>query len=55
MVISTEDRDHRIKAFLSGADNYILRPYEVEELFAIVKNLARRVLTTQKLNRPGFC
>ena len=43
LVLSVENQDDRVRAFMSGADNYILRPYEVEELLAIVDSLKRRL------------
>ncbi len=43
LVISLENQDDRVRAFLSGADNYIVRPYEIEELLATVGSLARRL------------
>ena len=43
LVIALENQDDRARAFLSGADNYIVRPYEIEELLAIVGSLARRL------------
>lgn len=43
VTISVMNQDDRVRAFLSGADNYIVRPYEVEELLAIVGSLERRL------------
>jgi DNA-binding response OmpR family regulator len=43
LVLSIENQEDRVRAFLSGADNYLLRPYEVEELLAIVGSLKRRL------------
>jgi DNA-binding response OmpR family regulator len=43
LVLSIENQEDRVRAFLSGADNYLLRPYEVEELLAIVGSMKRRL------------
>lgn len=43
IIISPLNQDDRVRAFLSGADNYIVRPYVVEELLAIVCSLERRL------------
>jgi DNA-binding response OmpR family regulator len=43
LVLSIENQEDRVRAFLSGADNYLLRPFEVEELLAIVGSLKRRL------------
>lgn len=43
VTISLLNQDDRVRAFFSGADNYIVRPYEVEELLAIVGSLERRL------------
>ena len=43
VTIPLTNQEGRVQAFLAGADNYIVRPYEVEELLAIVGSLERRV------------
>lgn len=48
--ISLLNQDDRVKAFLSGADNYIIRPYEIEELLATLASLRRRLQWQLTLN-----
>ena len=43
VTIPLTNQEGRVQAFLAGADNYIVRPYEVEELLAIVGSLERRL------------
>ena len=43
VTIPLTNQEGRVQAFLAGADNYIVRPYEVEELLAIVGSLKRRL------------
>lgn len=42
LVLSSDNQDDRVSAFMSGADNYILQPYDIEELLAIVGSMERR-------------
>lgn len=41
LVVASGDADSRSRAFRSGADNYLIKPYAMDELLAIVKNLSR--------------
>lgn len=43
LILSNANPDESVQAFVSGADNYILRPYEVEDMLAIVCSLERRL------------
>jgi DNA-binding response OmpR family regulator len=43
VTIPFSNQEGRVQAFLAGADNYLVRPYEVEELLAIVGSLKRRL------------
>ncbi|ALK93225.1 Transcriptional regulatory protein PrrA [Limnohabitans sp. 103DPR2] len=43
VTIPLTNQEGRVQAFLAGADNYLVRPYEVEELLAIVGSLKRRL------------
>ena len=43
VTIPLTNQEGRVQAFLAGADNYIVSPYEVEELLAIVASLKRRL------------
>lgn len=51
IIISPLNQDDRVRAFLSGADNYIVRPYVVEELLAIVCSLERRLRSAADYHR----
>lgn len=51
IIISPLNQDDRVRAFLSGADNYIVRPYVVEELLAIVCSLERRLRSAANYHR----
>lgn len=44
LVIAEDAPEHGTKAFRSGADNYLVRPYDFNLLLAIIKSLARRLL-----------
>jgi len=43
VVISQAVRSHKVQALLSGADNFIVRPYTKQELLATVAGLSRRL------------
>lgn len=43
LAISVDNEDDKTRAYLSGADNYLVRPYESDELLAVVKGLSRRL------------
>ncbi len=43
LVISPDDENDKTRAYQSGADNYLVRPYESGELVAVVKSLSRRL------------
>jgi DNA-binding response OmpR family regulator len=51
IIISLLNQDDRVRAFLSGADNYIVRPYEIEELLAIVDSMERRLRSAADYHR----
>ena len=41
--ISVDDEDDKTRAYLSWADNYLVRSYESDEMWAVVKCLSRRL------------
>lgn len=41
IITALDDTDSRIVAFGAGADDYMIKPYNVDELVAIIKNLLR--------------
>ena len=41
LVVPVDNSDFRFRAFLSGADDYLARPYEFKMLLAILKGMSR--------------
>ncbi|WP_158238094.1 response regulator transcription factor [Limnohabitans sp. 15K] len=46
LLVISADEDDKTRAYQSGADNYLVRPYEPGELVAVVKSLSRRLQRT---------
>lgn len=53
LVVPIDNSDYRFRAFLSGADDYLARPYEFKMLLVILQNMSR--WHKQSINgiRPG--
>jgi DNA-binding response OmpR family regulator len=39
IITALDDTDSRIVAYGAGADDYLIKPYDVDELAAVIKNL----------------
>ena len=54
MVTGKDNQIDRIVGLESGADDYMTKPFDLQELLSRVKNLLRRVLTKEKQKEKGF-
>lgn len=54
ILLTAKDQiEDKIRAFDLGADDYLPKPFALEELFGRVRAVLRRLSTTQKRARPG--
>jgi two-component system KDP operon response regulator KdpE len=51
VITAVEDRNHKVECLDAGADDYLVRPYDPEELLARLRAVMRRVATEEE-HRP---
>lgn len=54
MLTAYSDVENKVIAFGSGADDYLVKPFHLEELLARISALLRRSYHTQENNKPVF-